>query len=255
MRKAKQTALALVIYVIPLIAVAVEEFEVAGSFVVKNPAYFDVDDRGDLWISSFGRDIQGTIWRIENFRAGNFSGNYSVKRASQALNWPNRGVVTSLNNQRVRIVPNGFFSPPFSSINRGSVGILAIDEENMPLISNMGDRGKRWFYHQVILKDWNGDGRLDIITARSNWSPLPFSGNPRGELVVFYNSGKNTGPWREEIIVKGPSVYFQLADLDGDGVEEIIAPQVFQERLVVYKRKGSEWQSYKDAYHSYNLHE
>jgi hypothetical protein len=68
------------------------------------------------------------------------------------------------------------------------------------------------------VKDWNGDGRLDIVFGKAHdyglywWEQLP--PKPDGTTV-----------WKEHLIDKSWSQAhaIALADLDGDGVEELVA--------------------------------
>lgn len=112
-----------------------------------------------------------------------------------------------------------------------------------------------WFYHKVIWRDMDGDGLLDILTARATKpiigsgalpavaSQSPFlrraSFAPRshparaagGELLWLKQPSsdplKNV-PWEEQVITSGPDVIVEVTDMDeNDGTFEVWAAQFF----------------------------
>ena len=97
----------------------------------------------------------------------------------------------------------------------------------------------------LLVKDIDGDGDLDVVT--SDRKPGPTNGvrwleNP-GE------TGKQSQKWANHFIgAKGLEVMFMdIADLDGDGLEDVIATE-YTHQKIVYLRKldhtGLNWQHY-----------
>jgi hypothetical protein len=103
---------------------------------------------------------------------------------------------------------------------------------------------------QTLWYDVDGDGKLDIVTARVN---KPVIGSSQGELLWYRNPGqlKAGDPWELHVLLEGPDVFFRIADLNGDGKPEIVAAEFFSEKLVVYAcgsaapggcQQGNSWQ-------------
>ena len=95
---------------------------------------------------------------------------------------------------------------------------------------------ERWYYHQALFIDMDGDGLKDLVTARASFKPFLWKCPPTGELVWFRNPGARLRPdvpWAVNVLVglpgdrNGPEVNMDLADLDRDGVPEIIATHFF----------------------------
>jgi hypothetical protein len=94
-----------------------------------------------------------------------------------------------------------------------------------------------------VFADMDNDGDLDIITVRSGFSvgnfasmggPQPAA--PSGELLWFEHPGMDadfaTATWNEHLLFfspfNGPDVNLDAADLDGDGVVEIVTTAFFE---------------------------
>ena len=117
---------------------------------------------------------------------------------------------------------------------------------NINYIDNSGNvtklvKNKRgFFYHSVKWADMNGDGLLDMVTARAK---KPIFGASKGELIWLEQpaNGELLKQWKEHLITEGPDVNFILEDLTNDGQPEIIATEFFSEKLSVTYKEGSEW--------------
>jgi hypothetical protein len=98
------------------------------------------------------------------------------------------------------------------------------------------------FYHLVKWFDMNSDGLKDAVTVRSTFKVqgaycLP----PGGELIWFENPGAGIAAnteWTEHLITDyplsatGPDITLDLADLEGDGVPEIVATNFFTGEVI-----------------------
>jgi len=82
--------------------------------------------------------------------------------------------------------------------------------------------------------DMNGDGHLDVVTARCAYSVFPW--NPKaGKLVWLENPGKNAldgNPWKEHVMADGPDFLFTPAPKSVSGYKfGACAPEYIGERL------------------------
>jgi len=142
------------------------------------------------------------------------------------------------------VVPGGFLATP----KPGRITLVDLDDPKRgeyvvveagagtPDCSGGQVRNDRWFYHQALWIDMDADGRKDLVTARANLMPFLYRCPPVGELVWFRNPGPDLRPdvpWQASVLVglpretAGPEVNMELADLEGDGVPEIIATHFF----------------------------
>lgn len=93
------------------------------------------------------------------------------------------------------------------------------------------------FYHRALFHDMNGDGLLDVVSARSGFRVGAFVFPPFAELVWFENPGAAIDPatpWRETVLwggpaagFMGPDIHLELHDFEGDGVPELVATHFF----------------------------
>ncbi|KAH8666838.1 hypothetical protein BX600DRAFT_549836 [Xylariales sp. PMI_506] len=93
-----------------------------------------------------------------------------------------------------------------------------------------------WWYHRVFFVDIDGDGTEEMVSCRAD---APIIGKDETMLVVFKlkNPSDPTGEWVETEIGPGCDALFTIADLDGDGIPEIIAPSYFTETLNLFHSK------------------
>jgi hypothetical protein len=158
------------------------------------------------------------------------------------------------------VVPGGFLATP----KAGRFTIVNVDDPARPeyVVAAAGTatpdcsdgvvRNERWFYHQALFHDMDGDGLKDIVTARANLMPFMYKCPFVGELIYFRNPGKDLKPdvpWEVRVLAglpdekNGPEVNLDLADLDGDGVPEIIATHFFtSDNITVFGAPtGGQW--------------
>jgi hypothetical protein len=160
--------------------------------------------------------------------------------------WPNETdrVPTGVVPFEAVVIPGGFLSPE----KPGRFTLVNVSDPARPeyVVAEAGTakpdcrdgivRNEQWYYHQALFHDMDGDGRQDIVTARASFKPFLHRCPPTGELVWFRNPGPALDPaqpWDVRVLVglpderNGPEVNLELADLDGDGVPEIIATHFF----------------------------
>ena len=97
-------------------------------------------------------------------------------------------------------------------------------------------------YHDMILYDIDGDGQIELVTGKRYRSHL---GNDPGDNdnVFIYYFKINGGEFEKHIIDYGPAsehsgvgIYFWIADMNGDGRPDIIAPG--KEGLYLFENLG-----------------
>jgi hypothetical protein len=141
--------------------------------------------------------------------------------------WPNdaRAVPGEIFGRKGVLIAGGFLVP-----GKSTGAITFVDLESREQVE-LSTPKSGWFYHRAVWKDMNGDGKLDILTARGMKSLMGGSG---GELLWLENPGSLKGKWNEHVLVSGPDVYFRLVDLDNDGNDEILATEFFAKRLTLH---------------------
>jgi hypothetical protein len=182
--------------------------------------------------------------------------------------WPNESdvVPAGVLPFNAIVVPGGFLATP----KAGRFTLVNIDDPARPeyVVAAAGTarpdcsggvvRNDQWFYHQALFHDMDGDGRKDIITARANLMPFRYGCPFVGELIWFRNPGADLRadvPWEVHVLAglpdekNGPEVNLDLADLDADGVPEIIATHFFtSDNITVFGApEGGRWQDVDPA--------
>ena len=87
------------------------------------------------------------------------------------------------------------------------------------------------FYHEAAWWDVDGDGHLDLLSARAS---KPVVGPSTGSLQWFRNPGSLSQPWVQQELFSGPDVFFRLFDLHGDGHMAIVAAEFFSSKLSLF---------------------
>lgn len=142
------------------------------------------------------------------------------------------------------IVPGGFLSTE----RPGRLTVINVDDpkrteyviagasDAVPVCKDGQVENERWYYHGAVYIDMDDDGLKDIITARASLMPYLHGCPPSGQLVWFKNPGKDMRPdeeWEAHVLagppfeLDGPEINITSADLDGDGVPEVIATHFF----------------------------
>ena len=103
-----------------------------------------------------------------------------------------------------------------------------------------------WYYFAYMFYDINKDGRLDIVATRQVQAerrpPFGFLWN---QLLWFEQpadpADARSGSWPARVLTNeqsavnvGPEAAFDFADIDNDGVPELVACEFWGQRLAVY---------------------
>jgi hypothetical protein len=222
-----------------------------GVITVNRPAFlallpFSPGGELGLVISSFrvfGKDTVRTVPRI-----GEVLGELDTIESvllSDSVVWPNEVTRTpeGVFDFGSLTVAGGFLVP---GKGRGAVSLLPLRSDapfwaHAPVKLTADRPG--WFYHRAMWRDMDGDGGLDVVTARGRKSAF---GGAKGRLVWLRQPPGLEGvsslarhrleadaPWQENVLLEGPDVHFRLHDLDDDGIEEILAAEFFGRRLTL----------------------
>lgn len=115
------------------------------------------------------------------------------------INFP-KVVPFEIFKNRSLLIKDGFI-PPFH--NNGGVYILIINENDITKVEKtlrLTAEKKGYYYHEAFWYDFNKDGKMDLITARSN-------SKKEGSELLWLEQPENylehSGPWKEHIIYRG----------------------------------------------------
>ncbi|MBF0443248.1 MAG: VCBS repeat-containing protein [Oligoflexales bacterium] len=198
----------------------------------------DADTPYQLFITSFGVLSGDAVKFVADVR-GYISGNYAegARVLTDKVTWPNEilRAPQEVFGDDCFTIAGGFLVPTKST------GMIGLYDKNQKTLVSLTKSKSGYFYHRVVWADMNGDGKLDILTARAT---RPIFGTAGGELIWLEQpKDSRQVPWREHVITKGPDVNFVYEDIDGDGANEIIAAQFFTKRLAILWKDGVAWKT------------
>lgn len=227
-----------------LIAVSVRcQYTKLGSFDFKNPAFavvlnnFGDSQETSLFLTTFSANpfTKGTVAYVPS--VDDFVSNISssgVTTIGPDFTWPN--IVSAVpkgalpNCEVCLIVPDGFLVPGKSTGN-----IYLVYGSDMSQSVSLAESKSEYFYHMVEWRDMNGDGRLDILTARAT---KPVLGSAGGEMIWLEQPAENpftNVPWNTHVVTQGPEFIFKTANYDPSGETfQVFAGQFFTQKLVLY---------------------
>lgn len=224
----------------------------AFTYLIKLPG----KEESSLFVTSFGKDTEDKIYYFPKAKdLLDPSKDHTPRVLMEDIVWPNQIKLFSqqIDNKHLMVAAGGFFAPPFNGHRTGAITLHSfpegkIEEGKSHVITNF-DKG--WFYHKVHFSDVNKDGRMDIITAKTNWNPLLQVFNPilisplkaKSELVWLEQpkDGALNKKWKAHTIFEGPDLAFEMYDIDNDGQAEIIATESFKKRLRCYWFENNKW--------------
>ena len=203
-------------------------------------AVLEQDGKNSLFVSSFaafGSDAGYRINDIADLTTKGMSGMTATKIGG-SVTWPN-DITAAPNNifgSDGIIVGGGFLVPGKS--NGGIYFSASANGASADWIELYAKSG--WFYHRVLFADIDNDGKQEMISCRAEKGV--FSGAST-MLVTLKpaDATKPTGSWVETEIGPGCDALFTVADLNGDGIPEVIAASYFTSELNLFTANGSSW--------------
>lgn len=215
--------------------------ELKGKLKVNHPGYLNILNSSQglpqLIISSFSVFGEDTVKVADHLKEYflNLS-NITPQLLTNKITWPNevQWIGPEFLGRAGWLVSGGFLVP-----GRSDGAITFIDEQTHE-ITELTRPKSGYFYHRTQFVHWGPGQSLAILTARVKKPLNPFE-MTKSELVLLYPAQKglrlSSAPFiqlAEKVIVSGPDAFFQAKDLDGDGVEELVAAQFFSKKLMLY---------------------
>jgi len=225
----------------PALAVTDSSFKMPaklGTLTTGKPAFLSLEDTRTsagkaLIVSSFNPFGSDGLTMFESI--GDHLTKFSSAQATSlgSVRWPNEAHMAPDNfiSEDVLVVAGGFLVPGKAT---GAITLVRpSDATHFPITKDK----QGYFYHRTEFVDMNGDGRLDIVTARTN---KPIFGPSQGELLWLEQPATSalSSTWKEHMMAQGPDVHFRMEDLDADGAQEIVTADFFSKRLSLWWKEG-----------------
>lgn len=209
---------------------------------------YDNDGEADLLISSFTGNpfASGSVHIIRNVSLLS-PDQFQPELLADKLTWPNEIKVVPPELEKYFgsgiFIPDGFL---VSGKTTGAIRFLGSNWDSNAKVVTITEEKKDYFYHRIHFKDMNNDGAPDIITSRAT---KPAIGDGEGEFLWLENpnvgpikSDSSNTPWVEHILMSdethedksnklSPDIFTDVADFDGDGIDEIVAANFFNEKV------------------------
>ena len=200
-----------------------------GALQANHPAFAQLHGRGtqaNLAVTGFeifGPDTTTLYPHVHTF-LGHPNAPGEVLTKDQP--WPNEAhhIDAKVLGRAGWLVANGFLVP-----GKGDGAITFVDEVTR-VATRLTKKDDGFFYHRVRAVHWGPNKSLALLTARAK---KPMLGATQAELVLLtpqrHAGGRIT--CHEQVLARGPDVFFEVEDFDGDGVEELICAQFFGKKL------------------------
>lgn len=203
---------------------------------IKNPGYLNVvrnpsSHESHLLVSSFQLFGSDHVFSVTNWKAGLTSAaELKTSILTKAVTWPNEARLAEkeLFSEPGVLISGGFLVPGRAT---GAITFIPWHAPEKPLALTEPKKG--WFYHRTESWDVNGDGHLDIITARAH---KPVIGAHKGELLWLENPGSTFKTWKEHVIGEGPDVHFRVLPSSISMPLTIISTEFSGKKLSAYRQ-------------------
>ncbi|CAE8702954.1 unnamed protein product, partial [Polarella glacialis] len=172
---------------------------------------------------------------------GSQTGTAKELPGSGSINWPNSvtGVTADVFGFPAVVVGNGFLVP---SHTLGAIYVMEASpnpehlKAPVKITKDMAEKlpDSGWFYHEAQFVDVDGDGLLDVLTARCQFGVWPWS-KKRGELVWLKqpaSAALSGEPWQETQLAAGPDFLFCVQP--NTKHLALVAPEFVGERIVYW---------------------
>eukprot|EP00053_Salpingoeca_punica_P008678 m.77565 g.77565 ORF g.77565 m.77565 type:complete len:416 (+) comp14706_c0_seq1:33-1280(+) len=211
-------------------------FRQYGEVQLEHPSFFSVvqpegDEFPSLLVSEFGPLSSGKVLQLTNLNLRSADAvNASV--ISSAFLWPNMISMAPAGALPVEtlVVPDGFLVPGYST---GGIWLVPTPFNGSAVAIEISTSLSGYFYHQVEWYDVDGDGLLDIVTARVD---KPIFGSSKGQLVWLRQPSSDpfNNAWTEQVLADGPEVFFTLTSAFDANTVQVFASQFFTNKLGLY---------------------
>jgi FG-GAP-like repeat len=142
---------------------------------------------------------------------------------SAGILWPNASSVFDVDGDALEdwVIGAGFLTKPV-----GSLVWLKKTASGYGPPARIPVPDPSCFYHEALPTDFDADGDLDFVTTCHVGSTANLNGPSR--LEWFENPGDGSADYVHHALGEGGGALLTLFDVDGDGDDDVIAPQFFE---------------------------
>lgn len=196
----------------------------AVSFAKAADVLGDTDQ--ELIVSAFGSPLTspGTVTIYERGATLDDWTEIPVVTAADGIKFPNDTGVSDLDGDGLQdlIVSGGFFSCAFSGTGCGSLQWYRQSPDGVFTRHDIIEPNSPQFYHRAIPTDVNGDGIDDLVTVGETFDSA---------VTYWFEGTSDDGDDRflhtPHLIGIGGGSLPVVADVDGDGDDDVVSPQYF----------------------------